>query len=285
MKDLTGKVAVVTGGGSGIGAATGRLLGEQGMHVVLADVHRERLDATVTALRDAGTHAIGVATDVSDFASVQALADATYDAFGAAHVLHLNAGIGGGGSLFDDVTADWERVLGVNLKGVIWGIKAFVPRMLEGGDEGFVVATSSGAGADGTSYKTASYAATKMAVVSIMECLYGQLRDQGSRIHAGVAFPPLAATNLAGSPEAMQGVEAMLRGQGIPTTLVQPEGVAKLVIDGIRRDRFFFRVGARESKECFDGAIGDDFLAWNEQMIRGRAEAVLADGTPDAYLW
>jgi NAD(P)-dependent dehydrogenase (short-subunit alcohol dehydrogenase family) len=285
MKDLAGKVAVVTGGGGGIGAATGRLLGEQGMRVVLADVNEERLDATVTARRDAGIDAIGVVTDVTDFASVQALADAAYDAFGAVHVLHLNAGIGGGGSLFDDVTADWERVLGVNLKGVIWGIKAFVSRMIEDGEEGFVVATSSGAGADGTSYKTASYAATKIAVVSIMECLHGQLRDKGSRIHAGVAFPPLAATNLAGSPEAMKGVESMLRGEGIPTTLVQPEGVAKLILDGIQRDRFFFRVGHRESKECFDGAISDDFVAWNERMIRGRAEAVLADGTPDAYLW
>lgn len=285
MKDLAGKVAVVTGGGGGIGAATGKLLGEQGMRVVLADVDAERLHATVAAQRDAGIDVIGVVTDVTDFASVQALAAAAYDAFGAVHVLHLNAGIGGGGSLFDDVTADWERVLGVNLKGVIWGIKAFVSRMIEGGEEGFVVATSSGAGADGTSYNTASYAATKMAVVSIMECLHGQLRDQGSRVRAGVVFPPLAATNLAGSPEAMKGVETMLRSQGIPTTLVQPEGVAKLVLDGIRRDRFFFRVGARESKECFDGAIGDDFIAWNERMIRGRAEAVLADGTPDAYLW
>jgi NAD(P)-dependent dehydrogenase (short-subunit alcohol dehydrogenase family) len=255
------------------------------MRVVLADMNAERLDARVTEQRAAGGEVIGVVTDVADFASVQALADAAYDAFGAVHVLHLNAGIGGGGSLFDDVTADWERVLGVNLKGVIWGIKAFVSRMMDGGDEGFVVATSSGAGAEGTSYKTASYAATKMAVVSIMECLHGQLRDKGSCVRAGVVFPPLAATNLGGSPEVMKGVETMLRSEGVPATLVQPEAVAKLVLDGIRRECFFFRVGARENKECFDGAITDEFFDWNERMIRGRAEAVLTDGLPDEYLW
>jgi NAD(P)-dependent dehydrogenase (short-subunit alcohol dehydrogenase family) len=285
VKDLSEKVAVVTGGGSGIGAATGRLLGELGMRVVLADVDPERLDARVAEQRAVGIDVIGVVTNVADFESVQALADATYDAYGAVHVLHLNAGIGGGGSLFDDVTADWERVLGVNLKGVIWGIKAFVARMIDGGDEGFIVATSSGAGAEGTSYKTASYAATKLAVVSIMECLHGQLRDKGARLRAGVVFPPLAATNLSGSPEAMKGVEAMLRSGGVPATLVPPEGVAKLVLDGIRRDRFFFRVGARENEQCFAGAISDEFLEWNERMIRGRADAVLADGVPDGYLW
>jgi NAD(P)-dependent dehydrogenase (short-subunit alcohol dehydrogenase family) len=285
VKDLTGRVAVVTGGGGGIGAATGSLLAEQGMHVVLADVNGERLDAKVAQLRDAGLDVIGVVTDVADFSSMQALAEAAYDAFGAVHVLHLNAGIGGGGSLLDDVTADWERVLGVNLKGVVWGIKAFVPRMIDGGDDGYVIGTSSGAGAEGTSYKTPSYAATKMAVVSIMECLHGQLRDLQSRIRAGVLFPPLTATNLAGSPEFMKNVEAMLQSEGVPTTLVQPENVAKVVLDGIRRDRFFFRVGERESKECFDGAISADFFEWNERMIRGRADAVLADGVPDAYLW
>lgn len=285
MEDLAGKVAVVTGGGGGIGAATGKLLAEQGMRVVLADVNPERLDATVAEQQAAGLDVIGVVCDVADFASVQELADTAYDAFGAVHVLHLNAGIGGGGSLFDDVTENWERVLGINLKGVIWGIKAFVPRMLAAGEDGLVVATSSGAGADGTSYNTASYAATKMAVVSVMECLYGQLRDQGSRVRAGVAFPPLAATNLSGAPENMKHVEAMLQSQGIPMTLVQPEGVARMILDGIRRDRFFFRVDARVSKECFEGAISGDFLEWNERMIRGRAEAVLADGAPDPYLW
>ena len=285
MDDLDGKVAVVTGGASGIGAAVGKLLGEQGMHVVLADVNGGRLDETVEAQRADGLDPMGVVTDVGDFGAMQKLAERAYDSFGRVHVLHLNAGIGGGGSLFDDETDNWERVLGVNLKGVIWGVKAFVPHMVDGGEDGFVIATSSGAGADGTSYRTPSYAATKMAVLSIMECLYGQLRDQGSRVRAAVLFPPLTATNLSGSPEMMKNVEAMLQSEGVPATLVPPENVAHLVLDGIRRERFFVRANASESKEWFAGAISDDYLTWNAAMVRGRAEAISADGTPDAYLW
>jgi NAD(P)-dependent dehydrogenase (short-subunit alcohol dehydrogenase family) len=142
MEDFQAKVAVVTGGGSGIGRATGRLLAEQGMKVVLADVNHARLDEAVAADRDASLEVTGIHTDVADFDSMARLAAATYDLYGAVHVLYLNAGIGGGGSLFDSVTADWERVIGVNLKGVIWGIKAFVPRMIEGGDDGYVLACS-----------------------------------------------------------------------------------------------------------------------------------------------
>ncbi len=113
-------------------------------------------------------------TDVSEFVAVRNLADSVFVKYRSVHVLRPNAGSAGGGSLFNDVTENWERVIGVNLKGVVWGIKAFVPRMVEIGVNGYVVATSSGAGAEGTSYLNASYGSTKN----------------------GVLFPPLAATNL-----------------------------------------------------------------------------------------
>ena len=118
-----------------------------------------------------------------------------------------------------------------------------------------------------------------------MECLYGQLRDRGSSLRAGVVFPPLTATNLAGSPEMMHTVEAKLRAQGVPATLVQPEAVALMILDGIERDRFFVRAGAAESEAIFGGAISDDYLTWNERIVRGRADAQLTDGVPDSYLW
>jgi NAD(P)-dependent dehydrogenase (short-subunit alcohol dehydrogenase family) len=217
---------------------------------------------------------------------MEQLASAAYAEYGAVHVLHLNAGIGGGGSFFDDVTDDWDRVIGINLKGVIWGIKAFVHRMVDSDVDGYVIATSSGAGTEGTTYRTPSYAATKIAVLSIMESLYGQLRDQQSRIKAGVLFPPLTATNLSGNPATMKQVEGLLRSRGVPATLIEPEQVAQVVLDGIKRDRFFFRAGPQESERFFDGKLSEGgFFEWNERVIRARVEEYLSNGAPDSYLW
>jgi len=283
--DLAGKVAVLTGAGGGIGLATGRLLARRGMKVVLADVNEGRLAAAAESCRADGLDVLTVSTDVSEFASMSRLADAAYDAFGAVHLVHLNAGIGSGASLFDDATDNWSHIVGVNFMGVVWGIKAFVPRMLAGGDEGVVLATSSGAGAEGTAYTTPGYTSTKAAVLSVMECLYGQLRDRGAKLQVGVVFPPLTATNLAGSPENMKAVEAQLKASGVDTTLVQPEEVAEMIVDGVQRRRFFIRAGAAENTAWFGGRITEEFREWNAGKVRGRAEAQLSDGAPDAYLW
>ncbi len=286
MNELDGMVAVITGAGSGIGRATARLFAEAGVRVVLADIDKEALDAAVEAIQSDGHQATGVVTDVADFVSMQQLSASAYTEYGVVHILHLNAGIASGASLFDDATDDWERILGVNLKGVIWGIKAFIQRMVDSDVDGYVIATSSGAGSEGTTYHTPSYAATKIAVMSIMECLYGQLRDRQSRIKAGVLFPPLTATNLSGGPEMMKQVEGLLRSRGVPATLIQPEQVAQVVLDGIKRERFFFRVGPEESDRFFDGKLSDGgFFQWNERVIRARAEEYLTDGRPDPYLW
>ena len=284
MDRLDGKVAVVTGAASGIGRATARLLAQQGMKVVLAGRHKDGLDAVVDELRRASLEAMSVVADAADFGAMQQLARSAYDAYGAVHIVHLNAGVLEGGSFFDDVTDNWQQVIDVNLKGVIWGIKAFAQRMIDGGDEGYIIATSSGAGTEGTSYMSASYAATKIATLSLMESLYGHLRDKQSRIKAGVLFPPLTATNLMGGPEAMKGVETYLRNRGVPAILVQPEQVAELLLDGVKRERFFLRVGRSESSRLFDGQFDDDYFQWSEHLIRGRAEAVIADGKPDGYL-
>jgi len=286
VNELDGKVAVITGAASGIGRATSRLFAESGMRVVLGDIDKSALDAAVEDIRTGGNEATGVVTDVADFASMQQLAAAAYGEYGAVHILHLNAGIASGASLFDDATDDWERILGVNLKGVIWGIKAFIQRMVDSDVDGYVIATSSGAGTEGTTYHTPSYAATKIAVMSIMESLYGQLRDRQSRIRAGVLFPPLTATNLSGSPEIMKQVEGLLHSRGVPVTLIEPEQVAQVVLDGIKRDRFFFRVGPEESDRFFAGKVSDGgFFEWNERVIRARAEEYLNNGRPDPYLW
>lgn len=285
MDRFEGKVAVITGAASGIGRETARLLAKQGMKVVLADVKQEALDAVVDEFRGASLDVMGVATNVADFAAMQTLARTAYDTHGAVHLVLLNAGIGGGASLFDDVTDNWRRVVDINLMGVIWGIKAFAQRMIDGGDEGYIIATSSGAGTEGTSYNGTSYAATKTAVLSVMESLYGQLRDRQSKIKAAVLFPMLAATNLAGAPETMKVVEAHLHSRGVPATLFQPEQVAEVFLDGLKRDRFFIRAGRYESERLLGGQISEAYFQWNEAVMRGRTEAVLADGKPDPYLW
>src|SRR3954454_4127385 len=120
MDDLAGQVAVITGGGSesGIRSATGNLLAEHGAKIVLADLNKEALDATVEHLTGKGHDVIGVPTDVAELGSVQNLADAAFDHFGRVDIAFLNAGIGGGGQLFDDEMDSWNRVLAVNFLGV-----------------------------------------------------------------------------------------------------------------------------------------------------------------------
>jgi NAD(P)-dependent dehydrogenase (short-subunit alcohol dehydrogenase family) len=286
MKDLDGKVAVITGAAGGIGLATVRALGREGVKVVMADLDEARLREAADACLADGLTVHPVPADVSDFSAVRHLADVSYDTFGAVHVLHLNAGIGAGAAnLLDEDTPSWHQVVGVNLLSVVWGIKAFLPRMKQAAQEAVILATSSGAGAEGTSYRSPGYAATKLAVVSVMESLYGSLRDERSPIRVGIAFPPLTATRLSGDPANMKFVEQFLQSQGVPAVVVEPEPVAEMIVDGIKRDRFFIRMGTEENKRIFNGSQPPEYFEWSERVIRGRAQAQLTDGTPDGYLW
>src|SRR5690349_12481255 len=191
MKTLAGRVAVVTGGGSGVGRAMCRRFGREGMHVVLADVMEDRVEQVAKELAAEGLDVVGVRTDVSSQESVNALRDATLERFGAVHVLCNNAVIGAGaeGRLWEHEAADWKWALAVNLWGVIHGINAFVPPMLDGGDEGHIVNTSSGNGGISPLAGTPQYAVTKAGVVTLTECLYAQLRDVTDKVSASVLFP------------------------------------------------------------------------------------------------
>ncbi|MCZ6627607.1 MAG: SDR family NAD(P)-dependent oxidoreductase, partial [SAR324 cluster bacterium] len=143
MKDFQGKVAVVTGAASGIGRALALDFARRGMKLVGADIERGPLEAVRGEIETAGAECLTVITDVSDRQSVQALADAAYGRFGAVHVLCNNAGVTSGGALQDSTYQDWQWVLGVNLWGVIHGILAFVPRMIEQRTGGHIVNTGS----------------------------------------------------------------------------------------------------------------------------------------------
>ena len=191
MQDLGGKVAVVTGGGGGIGRALGERFLAEGMRVVLSDIDEPLLAATVEELaREHGDSVIGVPSDVSQLESVQHLRDATVAAFGTAHLICNNAGIpsGSDGALWEHHVNDWRWALDVNVLGIVHGINVFVPLLIAQG-EGHVVNTSSSNGTFAPLSNSTVYATTKAAVTTITECLWGQLRTLGSPVQASLLLP------------------------------------------------------------------------------------------------
>jgi NAD(P)-dependent dehydrogenase (short-subunit alcohol dehydrogenase family) len=191
MKDVVGKVAVVTGGGNGIGRALVERFCAEGMKAVVADLVPERVETTTAALLDQGFEAIGVVTDVTSLESVEALRDATLEAYGAVHLVCNNAGIGSAseGQIWEHHVNDWRWSLDVNVMGVVNGIAAFVPTMLAQDVEGHVVNTTSGNGGFTPLINSAVYATTKAAVTTITECLWGQLREVGAKVSASLLYP------------------------------------------------------------------------------------------------
>jgi NAD(P)-dependent dehydrogenase (short-subunit alcohol dehydrogenase family) len=286
VEDLKDKVAVVTGSGGqyGIGRATAKLLAEQGCKVVLSDIDETALKATEAEFLAAGHEVFSVVTDVANYDAVRALAEKTYDHFGRVDILFLNAGVGGVGSLLDDDLTDWHRTYDINFFGILHGIKAFVPRMIAQGGPAHVLGTSSGAGFVGMSYQTPSYSSSKGAVCALLECLYAQLRDQGSAIKVHVVLPPLTKTNLSGHPDAMAMVQQYLQKGGVPVALAEPVEVAATVVEAIRDGRFW-AVNDHEADERLTGGRFAATIDWEHQMLRNRAESYAARTTPDSYLW
>src|SRR3954454_9167880 len=191
MKQHRDRVAVVTGGAGGLGRALGRRFAQEGMQVVIADVQADPLETTVGELRDEGLEVTGVQTDVTKYEEVERLRDAALATYGAVHVVCNNAGIGAGaeGPIWEHELNDWRWALAVNLWGVIHGINAFVPTILAQGEEGHIVNTSSGNGGIAPLPSTPQYAVTKAGVVTLTECLYGQLQDTTDKVSASVLFP------------------------------------------------------------------------------------------------
>jgi NAD(P)-dependent dehydrogenase (short-subunit alcohol dehydrogenase family) len=215
MKDLAGKVAVITGGGSGFGREFARVATRERMKIVLADVQQDALDAALAEARASGADALGVRIDVSDAAAVERLATETYARFGAAHLLFNNAGIAaGGGFVWEASLKDWQWVLGVNLMGVVHGIRSFVPRMLRQDGESHVVNTASAAGLVSAPLMSA-YNASKHAVVTLSETLFHDLRVAGAPIGVSVLCPAFVPTGIQASE---RNRPAGLRDDTPPTT-------------------------------------------------------------------
>ena len=287
--DLAGKVAVITGGASGIGRSMAELFASQGAKIVLADVEQPVLDGTVADLARQGADVIGVLTDVRERQAVLELADRTYEAYGRVNILCNNAGVGSGseGRIWEYEATDWGWAIGVNVWGVIHGISAFVPRMLAGGEEGAVVNTSSGNGGVAPLASTPIYAMTKASITCITECLYAHLQEVDAPISASVLYPGphMLRTGLWTSwrnrPQDMAKVkprstpyptldqmEVAMRTAGMDVEFTEPEDVAAQVLDAIRTRRFWI---IPESEET-------------DRRIRARAQSMLTRTAPD-YLY
>jgi NAD(P)-dependent dehydrogenase (short-subunit alcohol dehydrogenase family) len=264
VKDFDGKVAVVTGGGGGIGKALGVRFGQAGMKVVLADNDGSVLEQAVDDLRGQGFDTLGVVTDVRLLESVEALRDATLDAYGAVHVVCNNAGIGSGSQkpFWEQHPNDWRWSYDVNVFGVVNGINAFVPVMLDQDTECHVVNTSSGNGGFSPLLSGTIYATTKAAVVTITECLWGSLRAIDAKVSASVMFPSTRTPGMlntgiwrpgrnrpaefehAEAPpkegrDALALVEAAMRNAGRELTFAPLEEIADMTLEGIANDDFW----------------------------------------------
>lgn len=189
MEDFSGKVAVVTGGASGIGRSIVKELLAAGAKVVIGDVEQSALDRVLAEFESAGDVS-GVVTDVSKAESVEAFAAAVYEQHGVCHLLFNNAGVAAPSANVWETTAnDWTWVHGVNVYGVMHCIRSFVPRMIDGGEEGHVINTSSGDGGISPLPYQSVYASSKAAVSCISECLAAQLESEGTNLAASVFYP------------------------------------------------------------------------------------------------
>src|SRR3989454_8974881 len=196
MKEFRDRVAVVTGAASGIGRGLAERFAAEGMKVVLADVEQSALDQADAEMRERGATVLPVRTDVSKPQQMEQLAQQTLEAFGAVHIVCNNAGVGGpGGPVWERTLADWQWVLGVNLWGVIHGIRTFVPIMLRQETEGHIVNTASVAGLVSLPMLTI-YDVTKHGVVTLSESLYQELAMSGSRLRVSVLCPGFVSTNI-----------------------------------------------------------------------------------------
>ncbi len=244
MQELRNKVAVITGGASGIGLATATSLASRGVKLVLADVEAAALADAVAGLQQVGADVLGVETDVTELDALNALADATWSKYGAAHVLFNNAGVAVAGPIAEMTHADWKWTIDVDLWGPIHGVEAFLPRMIEQKQGGHIVNTASFAGLvpnDGLGV----YCVAKYGVVAMSEVLQRELRTHD--IGVSVLCPMRVATNIDasgrnrqgdyGGPDAQQYPE--IDDETMAGRTIEVGDVAELVVDGITENKLY----------------------------------------------
>jgi len=287
VQDLNGRVAVVTGGAGGIGRGIVEALLEEGARVVIADVEEPVLEKTVGELSDRG-EIRGVRTDVSDFDSVDALAQSVYETEGACHLLFNNAGVtsGGGGKPWEQESNDWRWCYSVNVFGVAHGVLAFVPRMLESGEPGVVVNTSSQDGGIAPVPYASVYASSKASVSCLTESLAHQLAATGGDVRAAIFYPSggLLETGLwtaqrnrpsslarqkerAPAPgTTFEEFKKQLAAAGLPTDTVDLPELGRFLLQGIKDGKFVISHGLEDAAD----------------LLHARADAIAKGDLPPA---
>ena len=257
IKDFKNKTAVLTGAGSGFGLEVARIGARLGMNLVLADVQQDALDKAAAELQATGAQVLPFKLDVSKADQVDAMAQATFKRFGAPHFVFNNAGVGAGGLIWENTLKDWEWVLGVNLMGVVHGLRSFTPMMLDAAQKdpaywGHIVNTASMAGLINPP-NMGVYNVSKHAVVSMTETLYQDLVLVTDQISASVLCPFFVPTGINQSernrPGAMsdagtrltksQLVGQAMTSKAVTSGKVSAADVAQLVFDGIAANRFY----------------------------------------------
>ena len=288
MQQLEGRVAVVTGGASGIGRALADAFAGAGMRVVLADIEEQALQLAVGELQDAGRDAVGVVTDVSQQDSVDALAQQALDAYGAVHVVCNNAGVLADGDnivplggnapqhVWEHPLEDWQWTFGVNFWGVVHGLRAFMPMLLEQ-DEGHVVNTASIAGLT-SGPRGAIYGSSKHAVVRVTEALYLQLQERAPQVGVTLLCPGRILTRIGvaerNRPQPLLGDASQPSNEEIarrerewverPFKRLAPADVAQQLLDAVRERQFY--------------VLTPDV---DDTRIRQRMDAILARHNPE----
>ncbi|HLI79643.1 MAG TPA: SDR family NAD(P)-dependent oxidoreductase [Candidatus Binataceae bacterium] len=247
MENLSGKVAVITGGASGIGFATAKALAAKGAKIVIADIEASALDKAVATLSSSGAKAEGVVCDVANLASVQHLADTAFSKMGAVHIVFNNAGVAINGHIAQMKHSDWEWIIKVDLWGPIHGVEAFLPRLIEQKQGGQIVFTSSIAGLVPTE-GLGTYSVAKYGVVALAEVLRREVRQHN--IGVSVLCPLRVETNIGSSernrtadfggaaasprPQAQASSSIVMAGE-----VMTPDAVATKVVDAIIANRLY----------------------------------------------
>jgi NAD(P)-dependent dehydrogenase (short-subunit alcohol dehydrogenase family) len=261
MQDFTNKIAVVTGGASGIGRSLVKELLASGARVVIGDVEQAALDKVVAEFSGTGDVS-GLVVDVSDPDSVEALASEVFERHGACHLLFNNAGVAApSANVWETTVNDWKWVHGVNVMGVIHGIQSFVPRMIASGEEGHVINTSSGDGGISPLPYQSVYASSKAAVSCITECLSAQLQSEATNLGASIFYPSgglldtgiwttdrnrpaeLARERAYDPVPTVQDFAKAAADAGMDLQFQDLDELARYCLDGIRAKRFVIMIG------------------------------------------